>query len=79
MPNLQRYGQSKKEMRQLSLPEYETLIENWVFSERDRAIMKRKLLDAVTYERISEEYELSVSQVKRIVKKWRTVLLAHLK
>lgn len=65
-------------MKALSLPEYEKLIENWVFSERDRLIMKRKLLDAVTYERISEEFGLSVSQTKRIVKKWRSELIKHL-
>ena len=41
--------------------------------------MKRRLLDAITYEQIAEEFDLSVSQVKRIVKKRRTELLSHLK
>ena len=66
-------------MKQLSLPEYSKLIDDWVFSERDRRIMKRRLLDAITYEQIAEEFDLSVSQVKRIVKKRRTELLSHLK
>lgn len=66
-------------MRELSVSEYENLIDEWVFSKRDREIMKLKLLDAFTYEQIAEEIGLSVAQTKRIVKKWRTALLKHLK
>ena len=36
--------------------------------------MKRKLIDGITYEKISEEYELSVKQVYRIVKKYVAML-----
>ena len=65
-------------MKQLSIPEYEQLIDSWVFNRRDREIMKLKLLDALTYEQIAEQFDLSVTQVKRIVKKHRIELLKHL-
>ena len=47
----------------------ERLIEEHIHSERDRAIMKRRLIDGICYEPLAEEFDLSVSQVKRIVYK----------
>lgn len=49
--------------------EYERLIDEWIFSERDRAILKRRLLDGITYERLANEFEMSVRQIKTIVYK----------
>ena len=43
------------------------LIDEWIFSERDRAILKRKLLDGVTFEQLAEEQYMSVQHVKRVV------------
>lgn len=60
---------------ELSRSDYEKLIEEWVFSERDRAIMKRRILDGITYENIAEEFDLSVRNVQYIVEKHRKVLL----
>ena len=40
-----------------------------VHDERARRIMIRKYADNITIERIAEETDLSVSQVKRIIKK----------
>ena len=34
----------------LSRSEVEHLIDEWIFSERDRAILKRRLLDGICYE-----------------------------
>lgn len=51
----------------LSRTEIELLIDEWVRSERNRAIIKRRLLDGLTYERLAEEFDLSVRQVKYIV------------
>lgn len=47
----------------------ENLIDEWIFSERDRKILKRRLLDGITYENLAEEFDLSVRQVKTIVYK----------
>ena len=48
--------------------EWERLIDEWIFSERDRKILKRRLLDGITHERIAEEFDMSVRQIKYIVK-----------
>ena len=47
----------------------EGLIDEWIFSERDRKLLKRRLLDGITYENLAEEFDLSVRQVKTIVYK----------
>lgn len=47
----------------------EGLIDEWIFSERDRRLLKRRLLDGITYEKLAEEFDLSVRQVKTIVYK----------
>ena len=38
-----------------------------IHSERDRRILERRLIDGITFEKLAEEQELSVSQVKRII------------
>lgn len=47
--------------------EVEKLIDEWIWSERDRAILKRRLLDGIIYERLAEEFDLSVRHIKKIV------------
>ena len=42
-------------------------IAEMIHSERDRLILQRRLIDGVTFEKLGEEFELSVSQVKRII------------
>lgn len=49
--------------------EWERLINEWVFNERDRAIVKRRLLDGVRFEPLAEEFDMSVRQTKTIVQK----------
>lgn len=63
----------------LSRPEIEKLIDLWIFSERDRKILKRRLLDGIIYERLSEEFDLSVRQIKTIVKKGEERLFSKIK
>lgn len=50
------------------------MIENWIKSERDRNLMKRRLIDGLSLERLSEEFELSVKQVYRITNKYYDIL-----
>lgn len=54
----------------ISNTELSRIIDDWIKNERDRNIMKRKLIDGITYERISEEYDLSVKQIYRITNKY---------
>lgn len=58
--------------------EVEHVINEWVFNERDRAVMKRRFLDGLTYEKLAEEFELSTQRVKSIVYKWKDTMFSHL-
>ena len=63
----------------LSRSEIEHLIDEWIFSERDRAILKRRLLDGICYEPLAEEFDMSVRQVKTIVYRGQEKLAKKIK
>ena len=54
------------------------LIAEYIHSERDRAILERRLIDGITFERIAEEFDMSVRQTKSIVYKAQEQLFRHL-
>lgn len=54
------------------------LIDEYVHSERDRALLKRRLVDGILYERLAEEFDLSVRQTKSIVYRQQDRVLRHL-
>lgn len=54
------------------------LIDEHIHSERDRAILKRRLIDGITFEMLAEEFSMSVRQIKAIVYKAQEILFAHL-
>lgn len=62
----------------LSRSQWEHLIDEWIFNECDRKILKRRLLDGITYERLAEEFDMSVRQVKNITYKQQAKLFAHI-
>lgn len=54
----------------MSRDDWEHLIEQYIIgrnAERNRKIIKRRLLDGICYEPLSEEFDLSVRQTKKIV------------
>lgn len=57
--------------------EWERLIDGWVFSERDRRILKLRLLDGLTFEALAEAVGMSVRQVKNIVYRRERQLYKH--
>ena len=67
----------KAEDYDLSRSEWTPLIDEWIFKERDRAIVKRRILDGIRYERLAEEFDLSVQQTKEIVYKANEILIKH--
>lgn len=54
------------------------IIEEWIHSERDRAILYRRLVDGIPFERLAEEFDLSTRYVKTIVYKHEQTIFAHL-
>ncbi len=70
---------SKAEAFDLSRSEWEHLIDEWIFSERDRAILKRRMLDGICFEPLAEEFDMSVRGVKNIVAVGQTRLFSKIK
>jgi hypothetical protein len=66
----------------LSRSEIESLIDEWIIgrnAQRDRQIIKRRLIDGICFEPLAEEFELSVRQVKNIVYKTERIIFSHIK
>lgn len=54
------------------------LIDEYIHSERDRAILKRRLIDGILYEPLAEEFGLSVTHTKTIVYRCQNTIFKHL-
>ena len=59
----------KYNLDDMSRSEIEQAIDEWILNERDRMVLKRRLLDGVVFERLACEFDLSVRHVKTIVYK----------
>ena len=55
------------------------LIREHIHSERDRKVLYRRLVDGVCFEPLAEEFDLSVSQTKRIIRKNTEILFRKMK
>ena len=53
-------------------------IDEWIHSERDREILKRRLIDGICFEPLAEEFGLSPRHVKNIVYKAQETLFKHI-
>jgi len=67
-----------KSLEDLSRSEIESAIDEWILNERDREILKRRLLDGIIFEALSYEFDLSVRHVKTIVYKGEDKLFSKL-
>lgn len=54
------------------------IIGEYIHSERDRRIMERRLIDGITFERLAEEFELSVRRTKTIVYQCQVEIFKHI-
>ena len=54
------------------------LILEHIHSARDRRIVYRRMVDGLTFEKLAEESQMSVRQIKRIVYKAEKELFKHL-
>lgn len=62
----------------ISRSELEKAIDEWILNERDRKILKRRLLGGVCFEPLAEEFDLSVRHTKTIVYKGEEKLFRHI-
>ena len=55
------------------------LIDEYIHNEKHRDILKRRLLDGIVFEKLAEEQDMSVRQIKTIVYKEQQKLFSKLK
>lgn len=58
----------------LSRSQWENLIDEWIFNEEHRKMLKRNLLDGRTYEQLAEEFDCSREKVARLIPKLQNKL-----
>ena len=64
-------------MNGMSRSEIECLIDLWILNQRNREIVRRRFIDGTKIEPLAEEFDLSVSQTKRIITQGKEVILSH--
>lgn len=67
-----------KTIENISNSQLSALIDEWVKGERNRSIMKRRLIDCICYEPLAEGFDLSVRQTQSIVYKAEQILFKHI-
>ena len=66
---------------EISRSDLEYLINEFIVgrnAERNRAIMKRRLIDGICFEPLADEFDMSVRQIKNIVYTNTQVIIKHL-
>lgn len=58
--------------------EWEALIDRWIFDEKHREMLKRNLLDGITYEKLAEEFECSRDKVARLIPRLKNRLFSKI-
>lgn len=66
------------EIADLNREEWSELIDQYIFNEVHRKILKRRLLDGITYNQLAEEFNYSVPQIKTIIYRSQDRLFRHL-
>lgn len=65
-------------LEDISNSEIGRLIDEWIHNERNRKIIKRRLIDGVYFEPLAEEFDMSVRQVKNIVYKSERIIYSKI-
>jgi DNA-directed RNA polymerase specialized sigma subunit len=54
------------------------VVGEYVHNQRDRELLCRRFIDGVVLEKLAEEFEISVSQVTRIIMKYNDTIFWHM-
>lgn len=79
MQYVQGNRQDQSEIMDLCRTEIVELIDEWILNERNRRILKRRLIDGVCYEPLADEFGMSVRQIKNIVYQGEKIIFSHRK
>lgn len=67
MPSMWRRRKGSQEIIDYTNSRISAVIDEYIHNERNRKLLKRRYIDGITYERLAEEFDLSVRQTKAIV------------
>lgn len=71
-----------KPIRDCSRTELETAIDEWIINhrnaERNRELMKKHMIDGVSFEALAEEYDMSVRGVQYAIYRCQEIIFRHL-
>lgn len=76
--NVSGEGTQKVDLSDVKNSDIANAIDEYIHSERDRKILKRRLIDGICYEPLADEMDMSVRQIKNIVSKAEAKLFKHL-
>jgi len=66
----------------LSRSQLERIIDDWIINdtncERNRSIIKDRLFNGYTHDKLAEKYGLSTQQIKNVISKCRKIILEHM-
>ena len=71
-------GKCMKDLSDIKNSDIKNAIDEYIHSERDRAVLLDKLVNGLTFEKLGEKHDLSEIQVKRIVYKLSDDVYRHL-
>lgn len=60
----------------LSTSEWAELIDEWIFSKRDREILKKWLIDDISSKKLQEDYNLSQKGIEAIIYKSEKIIFS---
>lgn len=69
---------SEGEMIDYSNSQISDLIDDYIHNARNRAILKDRLIDGLTYEKIAEIYDMSYQQIRTIIYKEQEKIFRHI-
>lgn len=65
-------------MKEYTNSQIEKIIDEHIHSDRDRRLLKRRFIDGIKIEPLSEEFSLSTKQVKNIIYKHQNTIFRYL-
>lgn len=71
-------AEKREEMKAYTNSQISALIDEHIHHERNREILKRRLIDGICFEPLADEFGLSVQQVKTIVYRSKNAILKYL-
>lgn len=60
-----------------SYTEWSHLIDEWIFNAKTREILKKRLLDGVSYDELARQYNYSTEHIKNIIYRAEDELFRH--